>query len=98
MNVPPKLMKKTRRKLILQSAKRPIATLKECQEFLASMVMYTACDNNLPYSSYVWTVRCGKTEVFSFKKNIQTQLHFAKNHIMSDKSMWRMYYGMIRQA
>ncbi len=62
---PSKIDDKMRRKLVREDAKRPTGTLKELQEFLASTgcvyiyiyIYYSICDNNLPYSSYVWAMR-----------------------------------------
>ena len=62
---PSKIDEKTRRKLVREASKRPTATLKELQEFLASAGCVLR-DNNLPYSSYEWAMgKGGKTEAFS---------------------------------
>ncbi len=52
---PSKIDEKTKRKLVKEASKRPTATLKELQEFLASTGCVCICDY-LPYSSYEWAM------------------------------------------
>ncbi len=71
-----------RRKLVREAAKRPTATLKELQEFLASTgcVVHVTTISHILHMSGLW----GRVA----SKNIQARLDFAKTHYKSPKSMW----------
>uniref|UniRef100_A0A803K548 Transposase n=1 Tax=Xenopus tropicalis TaxID=8364 RepID=A0A803K548_XENTR len=86
---PSKIDEKTRRKLVREATKRPTATLKELQEYLAStgcVVHVTTIYHTLHMSGLWGTV--ARRKPFLTKKNIQARLHFAKTHLKSPKSMW----------
>lgn len=80
---------KTRRKLVREAAKRPTATLKELQEFLASTacVVHMTAISCLLHMSGLWG-RMARRKPYLTKKNIQAQLHFAKTHLKSSKCVW----------
>ncbi len=77
---PSKIDEKMRRKLVREAAKRPTATLKELQEFLAS----TGCVVHMTTISHILQM----SGLWGGKKNIQAWLDFAKTHYKSPKSIW----------
>uniref|UniRef100_A0A803K8A0 Transposase Tc1-like domain-containing protein n=1 Tax=Xenopus tropicalis TaxID=8364 RepID=A0A803K8A0_XENTR len=86
---PSKIDEKTRRKLVREATKRPTATLKELQEYLASTgcVVHVTTISHILHMSGLWG-RVVRQKPFLMKKNIQARLHFAKTHLKSPKSMW----------
>lgn len=86
---PSKIDDKTRRKLIREAARRPTATLKELQEFLASTgcVVHVTTISRLLHMSGLWG-RVARRKPYLTKKNIQARLKFAKTHLKSPKCMW----------
>uniref|UniRef100_A0A803JF02 Transposase Tc1-like domain-containing protein n=1 Tax=Xenopus tropicalis TaxID=8364 RepID=A0A803JF02_XENTR len=86
---PSKIDEKTRRKLVREATKRPTATLKELQEYLASTgcVVHVTTISCILHMSGLWG-RVARRKPFLTKKNIQARLHFAKTHLKSPKSMW----------
>uniref|UniRef100_A0A803J782 RBR-type E3 ubiquitin transferase n=1 Tax=Xenopus tropicalis TaxID=8364 RepID=A0A803J782_XENTR len=86
---PSKIDEKTRRKLVREATKRPTATLKELQEYLASTgcVVHVTTISHIFHMSGLWG-RVARRKPFLTKKNIQARLHFAKTHLKSPKSMW----------
>uniref|UniRef100_A0AAR2JMY3 Transposase Tc1-like domain-containing protein n=1 Tax=Pygocentrus nattereri TaxID=42514 RepID=A0AAR2JMY3_PYGNA len=85
---PSKIDDKTRRKLVREAAKRPTATLKELQEFLASTscAVHVTTISHLLHMSGLWG-RVARRKPYLSKKNIQAQLNFAKRHLKSHKCM-----------
>ena len=86
---PCKIDEKTRRKLVREAAKRPTATLKELQKYLASTgcVVHVTTIARILHKSGLWG-RLAREKPFLMKKNIQAWLNFAKIHLKSPKSMW----------
>ena len=86
---PSKIYEKTKRKLVLEAAKRPKATLKELQELLASTgcAVRVTTISRILHMSGLWG-RVARRKPFLTKKNIQARLYFAKTYIKSAKSMW----------
>ena len=84
-----KIDEKTRRKLIREASKRPTATLKELQEFLASTgcVLHVTTISRILHMCGLWG-RVARRKPFLSKKNIQDRLNFAKTCMKSPKSMW----------
>ncbi|MCJ8729688.1 hypothetical protein PDJAM_G00109390 [Pangasius djambal] len=87
--LPSKIDEKTRRRLVREAAKRPTATLKELQEFLASTgcVVHVKTISRILHTSGLWG-RVARQKPFLTKKNIQDRLNFARAHLKSPKSMW----------
>ena len=87
---PPKIDERTKRKLVREAAKRPTATLKELQQFLAS----TGCSLHVTTISRILHMsglqgRVARRKPFLTKKNIQARLNFAKKYIQSPNTMWK---------
>lgn len=87
---PSKIDEKTRRKLVREAAKRPTATWKELQEFLASTgsVIHVTTISRILHMSEPWS-GVARRKPFLAKKNIQARPHFAKMHVKSPKSTWQ---------
>ncbi len=85
---PSKIDEKMRRKLVREAAKRPTATLKELQEFLAS----TGCVVHMTTISHILQM----SGLWGGKKNIQAWLDFAKTHYKSPKAYGKMCYGLMK--
>uniref|UniRef100_A0A8C5LXJ6 Transposase n=1 Tax=Leptobrachium leishanense TaxID=445787 RepID=A0A8C5LXJ6_9ANUR len=75
---PYKCNEKTTRKLVKEAAKRPTATLKELQEYLASTgcVVHVTTISRILHMSGLWG-RAARLKTF-LKKNLKDQLNFAK--------------------
>uniref|UniRef100_A0AAY5KI17 Transposase Tc1-like domain-containing protein n=1 Tax=Esox lucius TaxID=8010 RepID=A0AAY5KI17_ESOLU len=85
---PSKIDEKMRRKLVREASKRPTATLKELQEFLASTgcVLHVTTISLILHMNRLWG-RVARRKPFLTKKNIQAWLRFVKTNIKSPKSM-----------
>uniref|UniRef100_A0AAY5K9G5 Transposase Tc1-like domain-containing protein n=1 Tax=Esox lucius TaxID=8010 RepID=A0AAY5K9G5_ESOLU len=83
------MYEKMRRKLVREASKRPTATLKELQEFLASTgcVLHVTTISRILHMNGLWG-RVARRKPFLTKKNIQARLKVAKTNIKSPKSTW----------
>uniref|UniRef100_A0A674EJM0 Tc1-like transposase DDE domain-containing protein n=1 Tax=Salmo trutta TaxID=8032 RepID=A0A674EJM0_SALTR len=86
---PSKIYEKTRRKLVREASKRPTATLKELQEYLASTscMLHVTTISRILHMNGLWG-RVARRKPFLTMKNIQARLKFAKTNIKSAKSTW----------
>lgn len=94
---PSKIDEKTRGRLVRWAAKRPTATLKEVQKFLASTgcVLHETTIFHILHLSRLWS-RVARQKTFLRNKNIQAWLHFAKSYIKSAKAYGKMCDGLMR--
>uniref|UniRef100_A0AAY5K4A2 Transposase Tc1-like domain-containing protein n=1 Tax=Esox lucius TaxID=8010 RepID=A0AAY5K4A2_ESOLU len=94
---PSKIDEKTKRKLIREASKRPTATLKELQEFMASTgcVLHVTTISRILHMNGLW-VGWQDGKPFLTKKNIQARLKFAKPNIKSLKACGKMCYGLMK--
>uniref|UniRef100_A0AAY5L3A7 Transposase Tc1-like domain-containing protein n=1 Tax=Esox lucius TaxID=8010 RepID=A0AAY5L3A7_ESOLU len=86
---PSKIDEKTIGKLVREASKRPTATLKELQEFLASTgcVLHATTISHILHMNGLWD-RVARRKPFLTNKNIQAWLKFTKTNIKSPKSTW----------
>uniref|UniRef100_A0AAY5KP04 Transposase Tc1-like domain-containing protein n=1 Tax=Esox lucius TaxID=8010 RepID=A0AAY5KP04_ESOLU len=76
---PTKMYEKTRRKLVREASKRPIAS--------TGCVLHVTTISCILHMNGLWG-RVARRKPFLTKKNIQAWLKFAKTNIKSPKSMW----------
>uniref|UniRef100_A0AAY5KT08 Tc1-like transposase DDE domain-containing protein n=1 Tax=Esox lucius TaxID=8010 RepID=A0AAY5KT08_ESOLU len=81
---------KMRRKLVREASKRPTATLKELQEYLASTgcVLHVTTISHIHHLNGLWG-RVARRKHFLTKKNLQARLKFAK-------ACGKMCYGLMK--
>ncbi|KAJ7317060.1 hypothetical protein JRQ81_003222 [Phrynocephalus forsythii] len=77
---PCKIDEKTRRKLVREAAKRPTATLKELQEYLASTrcVVHVTTFSGILHKSWLWS-RVARWKPFSYEEKHLGLTKFCKN-------------------